>query len=51
MPNLLPHKYHEGNVIKKYNYIGYLFQGRYFSELIESDSQMLETGKDIFELS
>ena len=28
---------------KKYNYIGHLFQDRYFSELIESDSQMFET--------
>ncbi|QAT40532.1 transposase [Clostridium sp. JN-9] len=32
---------------KKYNYIGHLFQGRYFAELIESDSQMLETSRYI----
>ncbi|KZL88578.1 transposase [Clostridium magnum] len=32
---------------KKYNYIGHLFQDRYFSELIESDAQMLETSKYI----
>ena len=32
---------------KKYNYIGHLFQDRYFSELIESDSQMLETSRYI----
>jgi putative transposase len=32
---------------KKYNYIGHLFQDRYFSELIESDSQMIETSKYI----
>ena len=27
---------------RKHNYIGYLFQGRYYSELIENDSQLLE---------
>jgi putative transposase len=32
---------------KKYNYIGHLFQNRYFSELIESDSQMIETSRYI----
>lgn len=32
---------------KKYNCIGHLFQDRYFSETIESDSQMLETSKYI----
>ena len=30
---------------KKYNYIGHLFQDRYFSELIKSDEQMLETSR------
>ncbi|WP_319001695.1 hypothetical protein [Clostridium estertheticum] len=28
---------------KKYNYIGHLFQDRYYAELIETDAQMLET--------
>lgn len=28
---------------KKYRYIGYLFQNRYFTEIIEDDSQFLET--------
>lgn len=32
---------------KKYNYIGHLFQDRYFSELIKSDKQMLETSRYI----
>lgn len=32
---------------KKYNYIGHLFQDRYFSELIKSDEQMLETSRYI----
>lgn len=32
---------------KKYNYIGHLFQDRYYSELIESDSQMLDTSRYI----
>ena len=32
---------------KKYNYIGHLFQDRYFSEIIESDTQMLETSRYI----
>lgn len=32
---------------KKYNYIGHLFQDRYFSELIESYAQMLETSRYI----
>ena len=32
---------------KKYNYIGHLFQDRYFSEVIESDTQMLETSRYI----
>ena len=32
---------------KKYNCIGHLFQDRYFSELIESNSQMLETSRYI----
>lgn len=31
----------------KYNYIGHLYQDRYFSELIESDAQMLETSRYI----
>lgn len=30
---------------KKYNFVGHLFQGRYRSELIESDSQLLQTSK------
>lgn len=30
---------------KKYNYIGHLFQDRYHSELIEDDSQLLETSR------
>jgi putative transposase len=33
------------NFNKKYNYIGHLFQDRYFSELIKSDEQMLETSR------
>ncbi len=32
---------------KKYNYIGHLFQDRYFGELIESDKQMLEASRYI----
>ena len=28
---------------KKYNYIGHLFQDRYFSKIIKTDSQMLQT--------
>ena len=32
---------------KKYNYIGHLYQQRYFSELIEDDKQMLETSRYI----
>lgn len=32
---------------KKYNYIGHLFQDRYFSELIKRDEQMLETSRYI----
>lgn len=32
---------------KKYNYIGHLFQDRYHSEIIESDTQMLETSRYI----
>lgn len=32
---------------KKYNYIGHLYQDRYFTDLIESDSQMLETSRYI----
>ena len=31
----------------KYNYVGHLFQDRYFAELIEADSQMLETSRYI----
>jgi putative transposase len=31
----------------KYKYIGHLFQDRYFSELIESDAQMLTTSRYI----
>lgn len=31
----------------KYDYIGHLYQDRYFSELIESDVQMLETSRYI----
>jgi len=30
---------------KKHNYIGHLYQDRYFSEVIESDAQMLETSR------
>ena len=32
---------------KKYNYIGHLYQDRYFSEVIESDTQLLETSRYI----
>lgn len=32
---------------KKYNYIGHLFQDRYFSDIIEDDKQMLETSRYI----
>ncbi|GCD08986.1 hypothetical protein Ctaglu_06090 [Clostridium tagluense] len=32
---------------KKYNYTGHLFKDRYFSELIGSDTQMLETSRYI----
>ena len=32
---------------KKYNYIGHLWQDKYFSELIEDDKQMLETSRYI----
>ncbi|MGN2368633.1 transposase [Clostridium cagae] len=32
---------------KKYNYIGHLFQSRYFSELIKDDKQILETSRYI----
>lgn len=32
---------------KKYNYIGHLFQDRYYSELIENDAQMLEASRYI----
>lgn len=31
----------------KYNYIGHLYQDRYFSEIIESDEQLLETSRYI----
>jgi putative transposase len=31
----------------KYNYIGHLYQDKYYSELIENDSQMLETSRYI----
>ena len=31
----------------KYNYIGHLYQDRYFSEIIETDSQSLETSRYI----
>jgi hypothetical protein len=31
----------------KYNYVGHLFQGRYFAELIVDDAQMLSTSKYI----
>jgi len=31
----------------KYNYIGHLYQDRYFSELIEADAQALETSRYI----
>jgi len=30
---------------KKYNYIGHLFQAKYFSELIQSDKQILEASR------
>ena len=33
--------------IRKYNYIGHLFQDRYYSELIEDDKQMLKTSRYI----
>ena len=32
---------------KKYNYTGHLFQGRFFSEIIESEIQLIETSKYI----
>ncbi|MGL4738411.1 MAG: transposase [Cellulosilyticaceae bacterium] len=32
---------------KKYNYIGHLFQDRFFSELIATDTQLLETSRYI----
>lgn len=32
---------------KKYNYVGHLFQDRFFSELILDDSQLLETSRYI----
>ena len=32
---------------KKYNFVGHLFQGRYRSELIETDAQLLQTSKYI----
>lgn len=32
---------------KKYHFVGHLFQGRYHSELIETDSYQLETSKYI----
>lgn len=32
---------------EKYNYIGHLYQDRYFSELIENDAQMFETSRYI----
>lgn len=32
---------------KKYNYIGHLYQDRYFSEIIESDTQLIETSRYI----
>ena len=32
---------------KKYNYIGHLFQDRYFGELIKRDEQILETSRYI----
>ena len=32
---------------KKYNYVGHLWQDKYFSELIENDAQMLETSRYI----
>lgn len=32
---------------KRYNYIGHLFQGRYYSEIIKSDVQMLEASRYI----
>lgn len=31
----------------KYKYIGHLYQDRYFSEIIESDAQMLDTSRYI----
>ena len=32
---------------KKYNYVGHLWQDKYFAELIEDDSQMLQTSRYI----
>lgn len=32
---------------KKYNYIGHLFQSRYYAELIKNDAQMIETSRYI----
>jgi putative transposase len=32
---------------KKHKYIGHLYQGKYYSELIENDEQMLETSRYI----
>lgn len=35
------------NFNEKYNYVGHLFQERYFSEIIEKDSYLLQTSKYI----
>lgn len=32
---------------RKYNYVGHLFQGRYYSEIIEDNSQLLEVSRYI----
>lgn len=32
---------------KKYNYVGHLYQDKYYAELIEDDKQMLETSRYI----
>jgi len=39
------HSIYTKNFNRKYNYIGHLFQDRYYSELIENDRQLLETSR------
>ena len=35
----------EANFNKKYDYIGYLFQDRYYLKIIDNDSQLLENSR------